>query len=160
MVEEQMDAVIASLREQAAAEMRNALESASPAVLQKIAVDIVPALVRVSYSGQPWQIGARFADAIAIPAVAGLPAILVRVHRGDFDGADGKSLFDALKEADASQAAIAVIGGSPATVRQHVGTLARWLFDTDGLVNLMLNANVGVTVKTYEAKTFDASYFA
>lgn len=160
MPEEQMNATLGSLRDRAAAELRDLLRSASPAVLQKIAVDIVPSLVRIgSYAGEPWSSGEHYGEAVARARVAGLPAILVRVHRGAFGGADAKAIFDSLKETNASQAAIAVIADRPAGVEQHVGTLARWIFDLDGLVNLLLNANVGVTVRTYEAKYVDASYF-
>jgi restriction endonuclease Mrr len=161
MGDEHIDAWIAAFRDRAAAEVRAALQTASPAVLQRIAIDLVPSLVRVGgYTGQAYQVGADYGDAVAQPGVAGLPTILVRVHRGPFDGTHAKSLFDALKETDATQAAIAVIADRPVDVQQFLGTLARWQFDTDGLVNLMLNANVGVTVQTFEAKSVDAQYFA
>lgn len=160
MPEEQMKAAVAATRDQAAAQLRELLRHASPEVLQRIAVDIVPSLVKVGeYTGQPRGIGAHYGEAIARSRVPGLPAIVVRVHRGPFDGTDAKTLFDSLKETDASQAAIAVVGERPAGIDQHLGTLAKWVFDVEGLVNLLLNAHVGVTVRTYEAQYVDASYF-
>jgi restriction endonuclease Mrr len=160
MPEQQIEAAIAAVREQSATQLRELLRVASSAVLQKIAVDIVPSLVRIgSYTGEPAGSGEHYADALARPRVSGLPAILVRVHRGPFEGADAKTLFDALKETGAAQAAIAVIGDRPQAIEQHLGTLAKWVFDLDGLVNLLLNADVGVTLRTYEARYVDPSYF-
>ncbi len=160
MPEEQMKAGVAAARDHAAAELRELLRDAHPSVLERIAIDIVPSLVKIgSYAGEPWGRGEHYAEVVARPRVDGLPTILVRVHRGPFEGADAKTLFDSLKETNASQAAIAVIGDRPEGIEQHLGTLAKWIFDLDGLVNLLLNANVGVTARTFEAKYVDASYF-
>jgi len=153
MDEEQLTALLAALRDKAAAEMRELLRAAPPPVLQKIAVDIVPALVRAaSYVGEPFGTGENFADAVARSRVAGLPPILVRVHRGAFTAADQESLKASLQRAGVSQVAVAFIADRAMNV-------APWVLDLDGLVNLMLGAGLGVTQRTYEVKYVDAPYF-
>jgi hypothetical protein len=160
MDEEQLTAMLAALRASAAAEMRERLRAASPAVLQKIAVDIVPALVRIaSYTGEPWGTGDNFAEAVARSRVAGLPPILVRVHRGTFTAADGEDVAASMRGAGVSQVAVAFIADRAVNIAPYIGADAQWTLDLDGLVNLMLGAGIGVTQRTYEAQYVDAPYF-
>lgn len=160
MIEEQLNAMIAALRERALAEMRELLRNAPPPVLQKIAVDIVPALVRIaSYAGEPFDAGENYAEVLARSRVAGLPPILVRVHRGSFGPADGDAISASMRVAGVSQVAVAFIADRAVNVAPYIGAEAQWTLDLDGLVNLMLGAGIGVTQRTYEAKYVDAPYF-
>lgn len=160
MQEEQLQALLTAFRTQAFAQVKEALRTAPPHVLQKVAVDIVPALVRIaSYTGEPFGTGENWGEAIARSRVAGLPPILVRVHRGPFDQSDGMSVISSLRRADSSQVAVAFVADRAANVAPFIGADAQWTLDLDGLVNLMLNANVGVTPRTFEAKVLDAAYF-
>ncbi|HEX6095752.1 MAG TPA: hypothetical protein VF432_05450 [Thermoanaerobaculia bacterium] len=160
MNEEQLIAMIAALRDKAAAEMRELLRTASPPVLQKIAVDIVPALLRIaSYAGEPFDRGENFGEAVARSRVAGLPAILVRVHRGPFGPADGNAIAASMRVADVSQVAVAFIADRAVNVAPYIGAEAQWVLDLDGLINLMLASGLGVTQRTYDAKYVDAPYF-
>jgi hypothetical protein len=160
MVEEQLTALLAALREQVAAELRERLRNAPPAVLQKIAVDIVPALVRIaSYAGEAFGTAENYAEAIARSRVAGLPPILVRVHRGPFGAVDGSSVVASMSRAGVSQVAVAFIADRAVNVAPYIGAEAQWTLDLDGLVNLMLGGGIGVTQRTYEARYVDGSYF-
>lgn len=160
MHEEQLHAVLTALRVQAAADMKEALRAAPPDVLQKVAVDIVPHLVRIaSYQGEPFGRGENWGEAVAVPRVVGLPPILVRVHRGPFGPLDGRSVVESMQRAQSSQVAVAFVSDRAVNVRPYIGADAQWTLDLDGLVNLMLNANVGVTLRTFEAKYLDAPYF-
>lgn len=160
MHEEQWNALVAAMRTQAAAQLKEALRAAPPDVLQKLAVDIVPALVRIaSYAGEPAGTGENFGEAIARSRVAGLPPILVRVHRGPFGPAEGREVVESLQRAQSSQVAIAFVNDRATNVRPYIGADAQWTLDLEGLVNLMLNAGVGVTTKTYTALLVDGGYF-
>jgi hypothetical protein len=161
MQTEQIEAVIAAVRTQAAAQLKDLLRNAAPDVLQKVAVDIVPQLMRVaSYTGEPLGTGEQWAEAVARSRVAGLPPILVRLHRGGFDAEDGLNVIASLNDAGSSQVAIAFVSDRPINVEPFIGARSHWTLDLDGLVNLMLNANVGVTRRTFEAQFVDAAYFA
>ena len=160
MNEEQLIAIIAALRDAAAAEMRERLRAASPAVLQKIAIDVVPALVRIaSYAGEPFDAGENYAEVVARSRVAGLPPILVRVHRGPFGPAEGEAVAASMRVAGVSQVAVAFIADRAVNIAPYIGAEAQWVLDLDGLVNLMIAAGLGVTQRTYEAKYVDAPYF-
>lgn len=160
MDEEQLTAMIAALREKAAAEMRELLREAPPTVLQKIAVDIVPALVRIaSYAGEPFGSGESYGEAIARSRVAGLAPILVHVHRGRFGPREGEQVSSSMRSAGASQVAVAFVAPTATSVAPFIGAEVQWTLDLDGLVNLMLGAGLGVTQRTYEAKYVDAPYF-
>lgn len=160
MIEEQLNAMIAALRDRAVAEMRELLRAAPPAVLQKIAVDIVPALVRIaSYAGEPFDAGEHYAEVVARSRVAGLPPILVRVHRGPFGPAEGDAIAASMRVAGVSQVAVAFIGDRAVNVAPYIGAEAQWTLDLDGLVHLMVAAGIGVTQRTYEATYVDAPYF-
>jgi hypothetical protein len=160
MHEEQWNALVAAMRTQAAAHLKEALRAARPDVLQKLAVDIVPALVRIaSYAGEPAGIGENWAEAIARSRVAGLPPILVRIHRGPFGPAEGRDVVESLQQAQSSQVAIAFVNDRATNVRPYIGADAQWTLDLDGLVNLMLNAGVGVRSETYTAIFIDGGYF-
>lgn len=160
MTEEQLTAVIAALREHAAAQMRELLRAAAPPVLQKIAVDIVPALVRIaSYAGEPFGSGENFAEAVARSRVAGLAPILVHVHRGRFGPREGEQVAASMRSAGASQVAVAFVDPYAAHVAPFIGAEVQWTLDLDGLVNLMLGAGLGVSQRTYEVMYVDAPYF-
>ena len=158
---EQIEAALAAVRTQAAAQLKDLLREASPAVLRKVAVDIVPQLMRVaSYSGEPLGTGENWAEAVARSRVAGLPPVLVRLHRGPFDAEEGLNVIASLNDVGSSQVALAFITDRPVNVAPLIGARSHWTLDLDGLVNLMLNAGVGVTRKTFEAQLVDSSYFA
>lgn len=160
MHEEQLTALIAALRDQTAAELRERLRAASPDVLQKIAVDIVPSLVRIaSYAGEPFDKSENFGEAIARSRVQGLPPILVRVHRGPFTAQDGDSIAASMRVAGVTQVAVAFIADRAVNVAPYLGAEAQWVLDLDGLVNLMLAGGLGVTQRTYEVRVIDAPYF-
>lgn len=158
---EQIDAVLAAVRTQTVAQLKELLREASPALLQKVAVDIVPQLMRVaSYEGQPLGTGENWAEAVARSRVAGLPSVLVRLHRGPFDAEDGMNVIASLNDAESSQVAIAFLNDRPVNVAPFIGARSHWTLDLDGLANLMINAGVGVTARTFEAKFVDGAYFA
>ena len=160
MHEEPLDAMLAALRNRAAAEMKDALRHAPMAVLQKVAIDIVPALVRIaSYAGEPAGAGENWVEVVARSRVAGLPPILVRMHRGPFDAADGMSVIASLRKADSTQVAVIFLNDRAVNVAPFIGADAQWTFDLDGLVNLMLNAGVGVTERKVAAIFIDDGYF-
>ena len=160
MQTEQIEAVLAVVRTQTAAQMKELLRDAPIAVLQKVAVDIVPQLMRVaSYEGSPVGTGANWAEAVARSRVAGLPSVLVHMHRGPFDAEDGLNVIASLNDVDASQVAIAFLTDRPVNVAPFIGARSHWTLDLDGLVNLMINAGVGVTARTFEAKLVDGAYF-
>lgn len=160
MQTEQIEAVLAAVRTQTAAQLKELLREAPPAVLQKVAVDIVPQLMRVaSYEGSPVGTGANWAEAVARSRVAGLPPVLVRLHRGTFDAEDGLNVIASLNDVDASQVAIAFLNDRPVNVAPYIGARSHWTLDLDGLVNLMINAGVGVEVRTFEAQFVEAGYF-
>lgn len=160
MHEEQIEAVLAAVQTQTASQLREQLAEASPAVLQRIAVDIVPALMRVtSYEGEPGGTGPNWAEAVARSRVAGLPPVLVRLHRGPFGTEDGVSIVDSLTRIESSQVAIAFVSGRALNVGSLIGARSHWTLDADGLIHLMLTAGVGVTRRTFEARFVDAPYF-
>lgn len=160
MNEEQLNAVLAALREKTAAELRERLRAASPDVLQKIAVDIVPSLVRIaSYAGEPFDKGENFGESIARSRVQGLPPILVRVHRGAFTPQDGESIAASMRVAGVTQVAVAFIADRAVNVAHYIAADVQWVLDLDGLVNLMLASGLGVTQRTYEVRYVDAPYF-
>jgi hypothetical protein len=157
---EQIEAVLAAVRTQAAAQLKDLLREASPDVLRKVAVDIVPQLMRVaSYFGEPLGTGDHWAEAVARSRVAGLPPVLVHLHRGPFDAEDGLNVIASLNDVESSQVAIAFINDRPVNVAPYIGARSHWTLDLDGLVNLMLNAGVGVTRKTFEAQLVEPGYF-
>jgi hypothetical protein len=161
MPDEAIARAIEEARVQTTNALRDALRTADVAVLQKIAVDIVPELFRAGYSGEPAASGARWAHALARPRNAGLPVFLVCIHAGPFSIDDATHLRMTLEGAGIAQAALAILHAPPldAAIRTSLGTLVPWLLDTDGLAHLMINANVGVAARVYEAKFLDAGYF-
>ena len=157
---EQIEAVLAAVRTQTAAQLKDLLRDASPEVLRKVAVDIVPQLMRVaSYEGEPLGIGPNYAEAVARSRVAGLPPVLVRLHRGPFDVEDGLSVIASLNDVHSSQVAIAFINDRPTNPERFIGARSHWTLDLDGLANLMINGGVGVTKRTFEASLVDGGYF-
>lgn len=142
-------------------ELRNALRVASSDVLAKLAVDLVPPLFRVEYRGELAATGESWAEAYARPKVSGMPSFLVRVHSGPFTTGDAQALLDAMSGARVAQGALAIVNDMPLQpeVRRILGAQVPWLLDIDGLVHLMVNANVGVIARTIETKTLDGSYF-
>ena len=145
---------------QTAAALRDALRTAPSAVLKKLAVDIVPELFRNDYHGEPARSGAHWADAIARPRTTVLPTFLVRVHHGAFPQEEVQTLVAEMMAGHASQAALVVIGPLVApAVRNALGARVPWLLDTDGLIHLMIGANIGVGSRQYETKYVDADYF-
>lgn len=157
----EIERLAAEERVRAMLQLRNELRIASAAVLAKLAVDLVPPLFRVEYRGELAATGASWADAYARPKAAGLPVFLVRVHSGLFTNEDAEHLLESMTGARIAQGALAVIHDMPlrAEVRRRLGAQVPWLLDTDGLVNLMVNANVGVTAQVVETKSVDISYF-
>lgn len=141
--------------------MREALRGASANVLQKIATDLVPELFHNGYRGEQGSAGPRWAHAFARPPVEGLPTFLVRIHSGDFSNDDASNLRMTMEAAGIAQAALAIIHTAPPSVsiRQTLGPFVPWLLDADGLANLMLRANAGITTRVYEAKSIDPAYF-
>ena len=153
--------MVAEQRARTVAELRAALLAAEDPLLQKLAVDLVPPLFRNDYHGEAAASGARWAHAFARPRIAALPAFLVRVHSGPFSAEDAANLHMTMQGANITQAAVAVIaeGPLPPVIRSLLGPAVPWLLDTEGLVNLMLNANVGVTTRMYETKCLNGAYF-
>jgi hypothetical protein len=150
----------ADQRAQTIAELRTALGDAEDPILQRLAVDLVPPLFRNDYRGEAAAAGARWAHAYAKPRNPALPTFLVRVHSGPFSSDDAANLRMTMEGANIAQAALAVIGAGPLpAIRANLGAAVPWLLDTDGLVNLMMNANVGVTTRIYETKCLNPAYF-
>jgi hypothetical protein len=161
MPEDAIAHAIEEARVQTMTALREVLRTADITVLRKVAVDIVPELFRAGYTGEPGASGARWAHALAHPHAAGLPSFLVRIHSGPFSTDDAAHLRMTMEGAGIAQAALAILHEPPldAAIRHSLGTLVPWLIDTDGLAHLMMNANVGVTVRAYEAKYVDGAYF-
>ncbi|HVG24004.1 MAG TPA: hypothetical protein VND45_07605 [Thermoanaerobaculia bacterium] len=160
MHEEQIEAVLGAVRGATIAQLKDLLRNATPEVLQKVAVAIVPPLMRVaSYEGSPLGTGPNYAEAVARSRVTGLPPVLVRLHRGGFDAEDGLNVIASLNDAQSTQVAIAFIADRPVNPAPYIGARSHWTLDLDGLANLMINAGVGVTPRTFEAKFVDALYF-
>ena len=160
MPDDLLERAVAESRAQTAAALRDALRNASPAVLAKLAVDLVPPLFRNDYRGQPAQSGEGWADAIAQPSVAALPFFLVRVHLGTFAPGAVEGLRAAMRTVPAAQAALVVIGPPVASdVRDALGTAVPWIVDIDGLIHLMIGAKVGVGSRICEVTHIDAGYF-
>ncbi|HYC60036.1 MAG TPA: hypothetical protein VEK79_10785 [Thermoanaerobaculia bacterium] len=160
MPDDLLERAVAESRIQTAAALRDALRTAPSIVLAKLAVDLVPELFRNDYDGEPARFGATWADAIARPRTAVLPTFLVRIHHGAFVQEEVQTLVAEMMAAHASQAALVVIGPlvSP-DVRNVLGAAVPWLVDTDGLIHLMMGANIGVRARYYETKYVDADYF-
>lgn len=161
MPEDAIAHAIESARVQTMTALRELLRNADITVLRKVAVDIVPELFRAGYTGEPGASGARWAHALAQPQVAALPTFLVRIHSGHFSPDDAAHLRMTMEGAGITQSALAILHEPPVdtATRQSLGTLVPWLIDTDGLAHLMMNANVGVTRRVYEAKLVDGGYF-
>ena len=161
MTEDPFVRLVGEQRVRTMAELRQLLRNAPDPVLQKLAVDLVPALFRNDYRGEAAASGARWAHAFARPRIVALPTFLVRIHSGEFTEDDAANLRMTMQGANIAQAAVAIIGEGalPAAVRTLLGTAVPWLLDTDGLVNLMVNANVGIALRSYEAKYVDPEYF-
>ncbi|HEX2061481.1 MAG TPA: hypothetical protein VHK90_12140, partial [Thermoanaerobaculia bacterium] len=142
------------------AALREALRAAPVPVLQKLAVDITPSLFRNDYSGEARGAGERWADALAKPRMTALPSFLVRVYRGAFNAEDADELTRAMQDANVAQAALVFATADPVLpdVREKL-TGVPWIIDRDGLINLMVNANIGVTSRVYEARYVDPAYF-
>ena len=149
------------LRTQTITELRRALLGAGATVLQRLAVDLVPPLFRNDYRGEAASSGPHWAEALARPRVAALPTFLVRVHAGDFTSGDAAALRATMEDAGIAQAALVVITPGPlrSDIRTLLGPAVPWLLDTEGLVNLMVNASVGLTTVVLEAKSLDPAYF-
>jgi hypothetical protein len=155
-----LERAVAESREQTAVGLREALRTASKPVLAKLAVDLVPPLFRNEYRGEPGRSGDRWADAIAHPRMTALPSFLVRVHLGAFPLTEVEGLLASMMTVHAPQAALVTIGPPAAPdVRQALGTMVPWLVDLDGLIHLMMSANLGIGTRVYETKYVDASYF-
>lgn len=160
MPDDLLERAVAESRAKTAVGLRDALLHASVPVLQKLAVDLVPPLFRNDYRGERAQSGDRWADAIAQPRLAALPRFLVRMYLGPFvlDAVEG--LLAAMMTAHASQAALVIIGPPVAPdVRNALGTNVPWLVDLDGVVHLMMAANLGIGTRVYETRYVDADYF-
>ncbi len=151
----------AEMRTRTMAELRALIRGASDAVLQKLAIDLVPALFRNDYRGEAAAAGERWAQAFARPRFSALPTFLVHLHAKTFTADDAEALRAAMLKAHITQAALAVLGDGPVApaIRVTLGNSVPWLLETDALVNLMMNANVGVTSRIYETKYVNASYF-
>jgi hypothetical protein len=161
MPDDAIAGAIEEARVQTMTALRDVLRAADIGVLRKVAVDIVPELFRAGYTGEPGASGARWAHALARPQVAALPVFLVRIHSGPFSSDDAAHLRMTMEGAGIIQAALAILHEPPldAAIRHSLGTLVPWLLDTDGLAHLMMNANVGVGTRVYEAKFLDPAYF-
>ena len=161
MLEDPIDAALDALRARSAVALRAELSAAPPSVLQKLAVDLVPPLFHNGYTGAPLHAGDRFADAAALPAVAGLPRFLVRVHSGTVLEADAAGLLSAMDAGGSPQAALVVIADVPFApgVKASLAARVPWIVDFDGLVNLMLNARLAMTIRAVEASYVNPAYF-
>lgn len=161
MPEDPLERAVAESRVETAAMLHDLLRTAGAGVLRKLAVDLVPPLFRNGYSGEASRAGEEWADAVARPQGMALPTFLVRVRRGAFGLGDVDGLRVAMMSVHAAQAALVLIGQPPLSpdVRGALGADVPWIVDTEGLVHLMLGANVGVTSRVYETKRLDAAYF-
>ena len=155
-----LERAVADSRVQTAAGLRDALRTASVPVLAKLAVDLVAPLFRNEYRGERSRSGDGWADAIAHPRMTALPSILVRVHLGAFPLDEVEGLLAAMMTVHASQAALVMIGPPAAPeIRNALGTAVPWLVDLDGLIHLMMSANLGIGTRLYETKYVDTDYF-
>lgn len=161
MPETLLERAVAESRVQTAAALRESLKLAPVSVLQKLAIDLVPPLFRIDYHGEPRASGARWADAIALPKLQGLPRYLVRVYRGPFTADEAEDIVETMKTVQVGQTALALVSEDPipADLRERYFGIITWMLDIDGLTNLMINANVGVTSRVYETKYVDSGYF-
>lgn len=160
MPDDLLERAVAESRAQTVTGLRDALRNASPAVLAKLAVDLVPPLFRNDYRGEPARGGEGWADAIARPRITALPTFLVRVHLGAFAPGEVEGLLAAMMAVHAAQAALVVIGPPVAPdVRNALGTAVPWIVDLDGLIHLMISAKVGVGTRMCETTHIDAGYF-
>jgi hypothetical protein len=159
MPEDLLAHAVSESRALTAAALRDVLRTASVPVLAKLAVDLVPQLFRDDYHGEAARTGEHWADAVAKPRTLALPPFLVRVHLGIFAAEHVDSLMAAMMAVYASQAALVVIGPLVADVRSSLGSMVPWLVDTDGLIHLMIGANLGVSSRIYETKYVNADYF-
>jgi hypothetical protein len=161
MAEDPLERAAAESRVETAAVLHELLRTANLSVLRRLAVDLVPPLFHNDYAGEASRAGDDWADAVARPRAMALPAFLVRVRRGPFGHEDVDSLRAAMMAVHAVQAALVLIGQPPLPpdVRAALGTDVPWLIDTEGLVRLMLGANVGVTPRVVETKSVNAAYF-
>ena len=161
MSEDAIQQLVATVHARTMLELREALRAAGAGTLQRIAVDIVPALFRNDYSGEAASSGEGWAEAIARPAVAALPSHLVRVHAGSFGAAGASGLLASMRDAGVAQAALVMVSDVPLApeLRETLLAAVPWVIDMDGLVNLMINAAVGVTIRGYETRRLDPGYF-
>jgi hypothetical protein len=161
MPEDPLERAVAESRVETAAMLHDLLRTASASVLKKLAVDLVPPLFHNDYAGEASRSGEDWADAVARPRGMALPTFLVRVRRGPFGRDDVDGLRAAMMGVHAAQAALVLIGQAPLPpdVRAALGAEVPWIVDTEGLVHLMLGANVGVVSRVYETKSVNAAYF-
>lgn len=161
MPEDDLERAVAESRVETTAMLHDLLRTAGASVLRRLAVDLVPPLFHNDYTGEASRSGDDWADAIARPRGTALPAFLVRVRRGPFGREDVDGLRASMMAVHAAQAALVLIGQPPLLpdVRAALGPDVPWIIDTEGLVHLMLGANVGVTSRVYETKSVDAAYF-
>jgi hypothetical protein len=160
MPEDLLEQLVAEARVETSAALRDALRTASDDVLRKLAVDLVGPLFRDECTSEPSRSGEHWAEALARPRMTALPSFLVRVHRGDFDLDHVDGLLAGMMAVHASQAALVVIGPLVApAVRDALGAMVPWILDVEGLLHLMIGANVGVASRIYETKYVDAAYF-
>jgi len=160
MTPDALQQIVNDARGEAAAELRDILLRAARGVFQRLAVDLVPPLFHNHYRGEALESHEPDADALARPGLAGLPSLFVRIHRGPFSEEDAQRLLAAMMAVHAAQAALIVLGPVvAASVRAILGTSVPWYLDAEGLVQLMIAANVGVGSRAYEMKYVDPEYF-
>ena len=160
MAEDVLERAVAESRVITAAALRVALRTASLPVLRKLAVDLVGPLFHGECRGEASRSGERWAEALARPHMTSLPSYLVHLHLGAFREDDIEGLIAGMMSVHAAQAALVVIGPVVAPdVREALGAMVPWLLDTEGLVHLMIAANVAVASRIYETKFMDADYF-
>jgi restriction endonuclease Mrr len=162
MAGDAIEKAIAEVRAQTLGELRTMVRGASIPTLHKLAIDLVPPLFRNGYRGESGgEPGEHYADAIAHPRLEALPTFLVRLHSGAFSRTDAEHLRATMLRMHITQAALAIIGDRPLhpDARLLLQPAVPWLLDTDGLVNLMVNANVGVSTRVYDAKYVNEAYF-
>jgi hypothetical protein len=160
MAEDLLERAVAESRVITAAALRDALRTASIPVLRKLALDLVAPLFHDECTGEASRSGDRWAEAVARPKMTALPSFLVRVHLGTFGQDDVEGLIAGMMATHAAQAALVVIGPMVAPdVREALGASVPWLVDTEGLVHLMIGANVGVASRVYECKYVNTDYF-
>jgi len=66
-----------------------------------------------------------------------------------------------MRDAGVAQAALVMVSDVPLApeLRETLLAAVPWVIDMDGLVNLMINAAVGVTIRGYETRRLDPGYF-